>query len=386
MKKIVTIVAMVLMAVMSMNAQEESNAMVSLLKVNFEGVTPSYTPTGDNIMKVEPTEEGLALINPIKWDTRWWKSMMVLTDDCLTLQKKHKYIVRLTMNVPHKRENARFDRISYTVRLGNWDKWYQNVVTIDGGDDFQVVDFEFPKFPYDIDGDGHIVIMHQFVTGITTILKELEVFEEIIPESPSPVVDGMKLISKKNWEGVDGIICWDGDHDWDVEGTDEGVAIINPTLKGESWAAQLIVVNEFDLEQHHDYIVRLTMKVPSDGTYTMNIGSWTDNYLCQIPVTASGDFQIVDVMFPDFTGDSEMVNSLEGCHVMLQCGWVVGTTVLKKVEVYEKIGSDARGNTTGLKVVKATNADGAIYNLAGQKVDASYKGIVTQNGKKRIMK
>ena len=34
--------------------------------------------------------------------------------------------------------------------------------------------------------------------------------------------------------------------------------------------------------------------------------------------------------------------------------------------------------------MKATNADGAIYNLAGQKVDASYKGIVIQNGKKRI--
>ena len=30
--------------------------------------------------------------------------------------------------------------------------------------------------------------------------------------------------------------------------------------------------------------------------------------------------------------------------------------------------------------------NGAVYNLAGQKVDASYKGIVIQNGRKFIQK
>ena len=42
---------------------------------------------------------------------------------------------------------------------------------------------------------------------------------------------------------------------------------------------------------------------------------------------------------------------------------------------------------TGIKDVKAAKAqDGARYNLAGQKVDAAYKGIVIQNGKKFIQK
>ena len=31
-------------------------------------------------------------------------------------------------------------------------------------------------------------------------------------------------------------------------------------------------------------------------------------------------------------------------------------------------------------------ADGAIYNLAGQKVDKSFKGIVLKNGKKVVIK
>ena len=44
---------------------------------------------------------------------------------------------------------------------------------------------------------------------------------------------------------------------------------------------------------------------------------------------------------------------------------------------------------TGIEAVKtatAKNADAAIYNLAGQKVDAAFKGMVIQNGKKFINK
>ena len=43
--------------------------------------------------------------------------------------------------------------------------------------------------------------------------------------------------------------------------------------------------------------------------------------------------------------------------------------------------------TDGIETVKANKAfDGAIYNLAGQKVNANYKGVVIQNGKKFIQK
>lgn len=385
MKKVLFIVAALFTAV-SMNAQDENKALVSLLKVNFEGVTPSYTPAGDNIMKVETTDEGLALINPIDFDTRWWGSEMVLTDDCLTLQKRHNYIVRLTMKVPHKREKALIDKISYTVRVGNWENWNQSVVTLSGDDNFQVVDFEIPRFSYDIEGDGHIAIKHQFVTGITTVLKELEVFEELISESP--VADGMKQIFEKNLGGTEYGYSWDGEKpDWEIEGTDDGLAIFNPILKESAWFPHAGITADFDLEKNHNYIVRLTLKVPSDGTYIVRMGGGDDVYKqYEIPVTGGDDWQVIDVHFPDFGGDvdHEIDNLIMDCKVELSCGWVVGTTILKKVEVYEVSESTARGNLTALKAVKATNADGAIYNLAGQKVDASYKGIVIQNGKKRI--
>lgn len=41
---------------------------------------------------------------------------------------------------------------------------------------------------------------------------------------------------------------------------------------------------------------------------------------------------------------------------------------------------------TGIENVKAANAEGAIFNLAGQQVDANYKGIVIKGGKKMIQK
>ena len=52
-----------------------------------------------------------------------------------------------------------------------------------------------------------------------------------------------------------------------------------------------------------------------------------------------------------------------------------------------KYASQADGPISGITGVKAAvKADGAIYNLAGQKVDKSYKGLVIMNGKKVVLK
>ena len=46
------------------------------------------------------------------------------------------------------------------------------------------------------------------------------------------------------------------------------------------------------------------------------------------------------------------------------------------------------GAPTGIQTVKAETIDvnAPIYNLAGQQVDSSFKGVVIQNGKKMIQK
>ena len=42
--------------------------------------------------------------------------------------------------------------------------------------------------------------------------------------------------------------------------------------------------------------------------------------------------------------------------------------------------------TTGISSINANTQNGTIYNLAGQRVDANYKGVVIQNGKKFVVK
>ena len=46
------------------------------------------------------------------------------------------------------------------------------------------------------------------------------------------------------------------------------------------------------------------------------------------------------------------------------------------------------GTKTGIEAVKAQNTkfEGKVYNIAGQQVTESYKGLVIMNGKKMILK
>ena len=44
------------------------------------------------------------------------------------------------------------------------------------------------------------------------------------------------------------------------------------------------------------------------------------------------------------------------------------------------------GKSTGITIIKAAQAEASLYNLAGQRVDANYKGVVIKNGQKMIQK
>ncbi|MBQ8655677.1 MAG: hypothetical protein IJ527_01240 [Prevotella sp.] len=61
--------------------------------------------------------------------------------------------------------------------------------------------------------------------------------------------------------------------------------------------------------------------------------------------------------------------------------------VITKVYLTAKLRSEFPDNPTGISVVKAdTQQNAPIYNLAGQRVDREYKGVVIQNGKKFMQK
>ena len=157
----------------------------------------------------------------------------------------------------------------------------------------------------------------------------------------------------------------------------DGIAITVGSQTGQLWQPQIMVIGDgsFNLEEDGNYKVVVVAKFPTAGTLQINMGSWSANDQATFPVTATGDFQDIECLFEGWS-----VNA-EGAHLLFQCGDFKGTTILKSIKV---IDLDA---TTGIAAVKADKKfDGAIYNLAGQKVNANYKGVVIQNGKKFIQK
>ena len=158
----------------------------------------------------------------------------------------------------------------------------------------------------------------------------------------------------------------------------EGLAITVGSQTGQLWQPQTMVIPDgtFNLEEDGNYKVVVEAKFPTAGELQINMGTWASNDQTTVDVPASDDFQTVEIEFPGFA------YTLEGCHLLFQNGDFLGTTIVKSIKII-----DLDGNGTGIEAVKANQlANGAIFNLAGQKVNANYKGVVIQNGKKFIQK
>ena len=185
-------------------------------------------------------------------------------------------------------------------------------------------------------------------------------------------------IAKLNYEEITDLselgIYYSDQSDY-LELVSDGLALKNPHRQGEMWEPQMPIFGNLILEEGHHYIVRITLKVPSDGTYWVDMCSWDKGYSsgCQLPVKAKHDFQVIDVEYPEYG-----CNAIDGM-IFIGWGWVVGTTILKEVEVLEETSTTAIQSIQSPKV-----ADNATYNLSGQKVSPSYKGVVIQNGRKVV--
>ncbi|MBR5038696.1 MAG: hypothetical protein IKX65_08260 [Prevotella sp.] len=163
----------------------------------------------------------------------------------------------------------------------------------------------------------------------------------------------------------------------EMEIVPDGLGLNNPQLQDKLWTPQFPFLGNIQLEEGHDYVIRLTMKVPSDGTYWVDMCSWSVgySYARHVPVVAGDDFQIIDVEYPEYG------RSITDGMVFIGWGGVVGTTILKEVELLE------RKYTTGINDIKvAYNPHNDVFNLSGQKVNTTYKGIVIRNGKRVVIK
>ena len=363
MKKIFTLVAMAFVAVCA-------NAQVLVAEKSWEGTEiPEWyfiqfadTQTDGSAVA---GDEGMVITVGTQTGELWQPQVQVM--DGLTLEEDHSYKVVVTAKFPTDG--------TLQINMGNWSGRDQYTTDVVSTGDFQNVEIEFPDFAYNVAGDGFVLFQCGAFKG-ASIVKKIQVWDLSAEPAPSETVVG-----EKAWAGTE-IPEWyfiqfaDSQTDGSAVAGDEGMVITVGTQTGELWQPQVQVMDGLTLEEDHSYKVVVTAKFPTDGTLQINMGNWSGRDQYTTDVVSTGDFQNVEIEFPDFA-----YNVAGDGFVLFQCGAFKGATIVKNVKVIDLSGTD------GIETVKASKAfDGAIYNLAGQKVNANYKGVVIQNGKKFIQK
>ena len=166
-----------------------------------------------------------------------------------------------------------------------------------------------------------------------------------------------------------------------IESNADGIAITVASQTGQLWQPQVEVtpLGAFDIYQFDNYKIVITAKYPTDGQVQLQLGNWSGNFQEAFAVTSTGDFQTDEFVYSD-----PAPADYTACHMLFQCGDFLGTTILKKFEIWDL---DAEpDDATAIKTLKNKAQKNVRYNLAGQQVDANYKGAVIMNGKKFIQK
>lgn len=123
-----------------------------------------------------------------------------------------------------------------------------------------------------------------------------------------------------------------------VSSDPDGVAITIGSQTLSFWECGLTVFpgSSFNLNPTGNYKVVVTAKFPTTGTLAISIRDLTmDNYSSTY-VKNTEDFQEVEIEVSAF---SEMFEGID-CELGFHCGEFLGTTILKKVQVYEMEASE----------------------------------------------
>lgn len=262
----------------------------------------SYEGTGATRARMA---DGLAINNP-KVQTEIWTPGIVICGGDLTLKKDHYYKVRLTMKVPSDG--------TYTFVLGCWGPSQGHGFQATASDDFQVFEIEFPEYEYDL-VEAHVCLLTGWVAG-TTVVQNVQVLD---------VTNGETLLAEKNWISP----FWFADEGSGAtcEMVADGVAITNPKVQSEHYAPQTEVLRGAKLQENHTYKVIVEAKIPSNGELQINMGNGDYYEQYSVPVTASKDFQNIEVMFNDFP------ETLDNVGVLFQNGKIKGTSIVRYVQI-----------------------------------------------------
>ena len=393
MKKLFTLVAMALMAV-GANAQK----VIAEIDWSTQEAFNNWC-SGENGSTAVVGAEGLEINVPSAGENYWNPQTVVLNvegekvadnpDAPAFLEEDGQYKVVITAKHPAGH---------LQVNLGTWDDGVslQKDFDVAEATDFEDIEIDFSEgWPADCFSNIHVLWQSGALPGLS-VLKKIQVIDLNGGEGGEEGGEG---------EGGEGGSAIVGEIDWSQEAAfnnwcsgengstavvgAEGLEINVPAAGENYWNPQTVVLNiegekvadnpdaPAILAEDGRYQVIIVAKHPA-GHLQVNLGTWDDGVSLQkdFDVEEAADFHEIVVDF----SEGWPADCFSNVHVLWQSGALPGLSVLKSIQIIDL-------DATAIKTVKAGKKfDGAIYNLAGQKVNASYKGVVIKEGKKYIQK
>ena len=126
------------------------------------------------------------------------------------------------------------------------------------------------------------------------------------------------------------------DQEGSISSDPDGVAITVGSKTGNLWQPQLRVIDEeIQLREGGNYKVVVTAKFPCNGQLQINMGSWSGNEQYPVDVVSTGEFQEVEINFLDYPYNCNNSGGVGDAHVLIHCGDFLGTTIVKKIQVWD---------------------------------------------------
>ena len=284
------------------------------------------------------------------------------------------------------------------VNLGTWDDGVSLQKDFDVAEaaDFEDIEIDFSEgWPADCFSNIHVLWQSGALPGLS-VLKKIQVIDLNGGEGGEEGGEGeggeggSAIVGEIDWTQQEAFNNWcSGENGSTAVVGAEGLEINVPSAGENYWNPQTVVLNiegekvadnpdaPAILAEDGRYQVIIVAKHPA-GHLQVNLGTWDDGVSLQkdFDVEEATDFHEIVVDF----SEGWPADCFSNVHVLWQSGALPGLSVLKSIQIIDL-------DATAIKTVKTGKKfEGAIYNLAGQKVNASYKGVVIKDGKKYIQK
>ena len=369
MKKFFTLVAMALMAV-GANAQ----SVVAEIDWTQESEWPADVWYSTDYAAVT-VETGTGLIIDCSSDgtTNYWEPQVPMIAKIPLIEEGGQYQVIFSVNAPAAGD-IRLDFASWETGATK-----DAIFPVEAGNNDLTIDFK--DYPTEA---TNAMIFYQCgkIPGRHVITKvqviDLEGEGGVDPVDPGQGGEGGGIVAEIDWTQESE---WPADvwysTDYAAVTVETGTGlIIDCSSDGTTnyWEPQVPMIAKIPLiEEGGQYQVIFSVNAPAAGDIRLDFASWETGATKDaiFPVEAGNNDLTID--FLDYP--TEATNAM----IFYQCGKIPGRHVITKVQVIDL-------EASGIKNVKAAKVNNVRYNLAGQKVDASYKGIVIMNGKKFMQK